>query len=56
MKNVSAPKRVERKITIVIDQTRVSRGHLATSGAGTHQDRRQRRRKTRSAVIMACME
>lgn len=52
MKTVTAPKTESNTLTIVVDPTKVSRGHFAhRSGAGKHQDKRTKRGRTRGAAL-----
>jgi hypothetical protein len=52
MKTVHAPKADNNTLTIVVDPTKVSRGHFAhRSGAGKHQDKRTKRGRTRGAAF-----
>ena len=42
-------------IKITIDQTKISRGHMAQSGAGGHKDRRLKRQHTRHTAFVAAV-
>ena len=57
MKMVTPKKADSNVVVVVVDPTKVARGHwVRPSGAGKHSDKRTKRLKTRGAAVRSAMK